>query len=197
VRNIKNDEAELTKFKEESKFTLRMGTPIIFIGGLRPYDGFNQVRMAAVGGRLSNELNKIGIKHSFSDKKDSFQKSWVPLKNRDIIKLQLIISMTLYHPATGKFFGRTCTPTPIILDSSAAKNGGLITIPENKRTIDALLLAELDSLNEADYLMVVDMTLVDCQAEPGVSPYSHLGYFTAELPCLKKSNFANNEGTVT
>lgn len=105
--------------------------------------------------------------------------------------------MTLFCPATGKFFGRTATPTPIILDHTIAQNNETIGVPENRRTIDALLMAEIDSLNEQDYLLVVDMTLLDSYALPGVCPYEHLGYFTAELPCLKKSNFSNVEGDIS
>jgi hypothetical protein len=70
-------------------------------------------------------------------------------------------------------------------------------LPDNKRTIDALIMAELESLNDSEYLIVVNMTIIDCHSEPGVSPYSHLGYFTAELPCLKKSNLSNTEGTLS
>ena len=58
------------------------------------------------------------------------------------------------------------------------------------------MMAELESLNETEYLIVVNMTIVDVHAEGEVSPYSHLGYFTAELPCLKKSNLSNTDGTV-
>jgi hypothetical protein len=93
--------------------------------------------------------------------------------------------MTLYHPKSGKFFGRTASPAPIILEHNTAQNPNQVSLPEHKRTIDALFLAEIESLNEGDYLLAVNMTILDSYVSHGVNPYCHLGYFTAELPCLK------------